>query len=405
MSPSACSPSADSGWPADTNPMNILLTIHAHMDPNSGAPGITWQLGHSYEAEGHEVSYLSYDDMPTRVPRRLVPVFFPQLMAWRVRSLMARGRLDVIDASSGDAWFWATRFRKKGAANPLLATRSHGLEHAADRELRQEAERGNVELSWKYPLYYGGFRLWEVAQSLRRSDLTLFSNRSDLEYAVEHLNVSRTKATVVSNGIPVSFRNLPLESLAERGSQPIRIAQIGTYIPRKGVEYGARALNRLLRRHSSVTVTFLGTQVPAEDVLDDFAPDVREQITVVPQFQREHLPRLVAHHQIKLFPTKFEGFSVALVEAMACGLAPVTTATPGPMEIVRNGVNGILVPPRDSEALESALELLVGDPTLLDRLRRAAHKTAQSYSWEQIARDTLTLYREAAAKKWAHAPL
>lgn len=379
--------------------MHILLTIHAHMDPNSGAPGITWQLGHSYEAEGHEVSYLSFDDIPAHVPRRLAPVFFPQLVAWRVRSLMGRRRLDVIDASSGDAWFWATVFQRKGIAKPLLATRSHGLEHTADHQLRQEAGRGDQKLSWKYPLYYGGFRLWEVAQSLRRSDLAIFSNRADLDYAVEHLDVSPKNATVVPNGVPLTFRGLPWESLVRQGSESIRIAQIGTYIPRKGVEYGAVALDRLLRRHPSVTVTFLGTQVPAEVVLDDFGADVRRQIVVVPHFQRDQLPALVEDHQIKLFPTTFEGFSVALVEGMACGLAPVTTATPGPMEIIRDGVNGILVAPRDSAALEDALERLIGDPMLLDRLRRGAYETAQGYTWDQIARDTLTLYDEAAAKK------
>jgi glycosyltransferase involved in cell wall biosynthesis len=79
---------------------------------------------------------------------------------------------------------------------------------------------------------------------------------------------------------------------------------------------------------------------------------------------------------------------------MACGLAPVTTTTPGPMEIVRDGVNGLLVPPRDSEALANALDRLIEEPALLERLRSGAHETAQRYTWERIGDETLQLYRE-----------
>jgi glycosyltransferase involved in cell wall biosynthesis len=379
--------------------MHILLTIHAPMDPDSGASGVTHELGSLYEAEGHDVHYLSFDDLPRSIGGRAATLLFPAFLARRIRRLESRQPIDVIDASSGDAWIWAIRHRKRARSGPLLVTRSHGLEHTAHLELLEDARRGNVELSWKYPLYYGGFHLWEVARSLRASDLAFFCNRSDLDYAVKKLGVSSQKARVMVNGMSSIFRDLPFRPHADGGREKVRIAQVGSYIPRKGVGYGAAALNRLLKRHPSVAVTFLGTQGPQADVLDDFDPDVRDQVTVTPVFKRAELPSLLEDHQIKLLPTTFEGFSVSLVEAMACGLAPVTTSTPGPMEIVRDGFNGILVPPRDSESLERALERLIEDPALLDRLRRGAHETAQSYTWDRIGKDTLELYREAAESK------
>ncbi|MGH2845281.1 MAG: glycosyltransferase, partial [Thermoleophilaceae bacterium] len=102
----------------------------------------------------------------------------------------------------------------------------------------------------------------------------------------------------------------------------------------------------------------------------------------------------LSEHHVKLFPTLFEGLGKAAVEAMACGLAPVTTTAPGPTEFVRDGHNGLLVPPRDADALEGALERLVVDRALLGRLRRAAYETAQEFSWEHIARTRLGLYEE-----------
>jgi len=174
---------------------------------------------------------------------------------------------------------------------------------------------------------------------------------------------------------------------------------VASYIPRKGIHYGVPALSEILARYPQVEVTFLGTGCPEAQVYADFEPSLHDRIRVVPRYQHETLPELLHGHHIKLFPTLLEGFSVALMDAIACGLAPVTTTTPGPIEVVRNGDNGILVPPRDSQAIEQALERLITDRPYLEKLRRNAYATAQKYSWERIARDNLTLYETALSQK------
>jgi glycosyltransferase involved in cell wall biosynthesis len=83
-----------------------------------------------------------------------------------------------------------------------------------------------------------------------------------------------------------------------------------------------------------------------------------------------------------------------LAEAMACGLAPVVTSTPGPLEIVQDGHDGLVVPARDPQAIKHALERLITDRALLDKLRRNAHAKVQPYSWSQIAQQRLQLYEE-----------
>ena len=366
--------------------MRILLTIHLPLDPNGGGAGTTVDLARAYESEGHSVRVLSYDDLPAKVRGRGQELAFPWYLAAWLRRYAARHRVDVVDASTGDAWLWSA-FRNGGG--PLLVTRSHGLEHMAHIERVKDAEAGAASLSWKYPLYYGGLRLWEVATSLRRADLAFFLNRHDRDYSVERLGVAADRAHVIHNGLPAYFLGLDLPRAVEG---PLRIAQVGSYIERKGVRYGAPALTAVLRRHSDVEVTFLGPCCPEERVHADFPVDVRDRVKVVPSYRREELPRLLAEHHIKLFPTLFEGFGKAAVEAMACGLAPVTTTAPGPTEFVRDEENGLLVPPRDAGALEEALERLVADPALLGRLRARAYETAQGFSWEHIARTRLSLY-------------
>ena len=122
---------------------------------------------------------------------------------------------------------------------------------------------------------------------------------------------------------------------------------------------------------------------------------MRDRVKVVPYYANNTLPTLLKGHHIKLFPTISEGFGVALIEAMACGLAPITTDTPGPLEIVQNGKDAIVIPCRDSGAIEQALEGLIGDRERLDQLRRNAYKTAQTYQWSRVAQDNLRCYEKA----------
>jgi glycosyltransferase involved in cell wall biosynthesis len=209
------------------------------------------------------------------------------------------------------------------------------------------------------------------------------------------LGVDPERVQIVANGIPTEFLNLPLEPTPIEPDAPIRIAQVGSYIPRKGIGYGVPALNQILQQHPNVIMSFLGTGCSESQVHQGFEPDVRDRVQVIPHYDHELLPSLLQGHQIKLFPTLSEGFSLALPEAMACGLVPVTTATPGSMEIVQDGNNGLLVPPRDPQAIVQALERLIRNRIYLEKLRRKAYETAQNYSWQRIAATTLALYEQA----------
>jgi glycosyltransferase involved in cell wall biosynthesis len=378
--------------------MRILFTIHHHLQSDAGAPGVTIDLGQAYAERGHEVEYISFDDLPRDLPERAKAVVFPHYVAFRLRMAMRDGaRQKVVDASSGDAWCWAAVLRRGPGHDHLLVWRSHGLEHVVHRTTLNEAKSGRLTLSWKYPLYHGGFRLWEVATALRRSDLALFLNRAERDHAVERLGLPGERARVVPNGVRSSFLGQPFFDLPPEGS--VRIAQIGSYIERKGVAYGMPALASVLSRHRDVSISFLGTGCGEERVLADLHPAVHGQVRVVPAYPRDELPRLLEGHHIMFFPTLAEGFSTALIEAMACGLVPVATAIGANMEAVQDGSNGLIVPPRDTKALADALELLLTNRHLLTRLRRAAHTDAQRYGWHAVADRMLELYREGLDEK------
>jgi glycosyltransferase involved in cell wall biosynthesis len=370
-----------------TGPLHVLLTLHDYVrSRQSGAVATVHALHDGLVARGHDVECLSFDDLPPRLGTRERFVLFPLFVAQRAAQL-SRNRLRVVDAATADAWVWSLRRRRGG---PLLVTRSHGLEHVYRDALAESARRNEASLSWKYPLYHGGVRLWEVKASLRRADLVTFPNSSERDYAVARLGVDPRRARVLEHGLPQELVGLPLEPTPESGV--VRLAAIGCHTERKGVRFVVPALSSVLRRHPTVRATLLGGH--SVEARDRYDADVRGQIDTLGEYALANLPALLRNHHVVVHPSLAEGFGKSLIEAMACGLAPVATPVGGAADILRDGANGLIVPLRDGPAIERALRRLIEDRALLDRLRRSAHTVAQRFAWNGLIEQRLALYDE-----------
>ena len=94
-------------------------------------------------------------------------------------------------------------------------------------------------------------------------------------------------------------------------------------------------------------------------------------------------------------PSIYEGFGLPVLEAMACG-CPVVASDIAPLREVTGGA-AVLVPPNDLQALASALRDFVRSPGLRRSLREQGLSRAQDFSWDRSARETMSVYRDAAA--------
>lgn len=383
--------------------MRVLLTIHHHLDPNLGAPGATLTLGKALEGLGCTVEYYGFEkafDLPTDSHWGVGhSVKFP----WRAAGFLAKqaSSFDAIDASTGDACYWLMRGRpgSTGPGAPALITRVHGLEHVVDRQQRADAKAGKQPLSWKYPIYHGGYRLWEVAQSLRRADRVIFLNDIDRQFAADNLGVVKEKSSVVAMGVADYFYAQAKPAVAGAAGAPLRLAFLSSWIPRKGSDVLTAAMKTVRAAGIPFELTLFGAGVPSETVLADFDESLRPSITVVPRFKHTELPSLLEGRDMLLFPSLAEGFSRALVEAMSCGLAPIATPVGGAPAVIRSGDNGILVPTGDAAALAQAVIDLARNPERLLAIRRQAQTDAAAYSWDSIARQTLAVYESACRRK------
>jgi glycosyltransferase involved in cell wall biosynthesis len=100
------------------------------------------------------------------------------------------------------------------------------------------------------------------------------------------------------------------------------------------------------------------------------------------------------------FPSEVEALGLSLLEAAACGLACAASRTGGIVDIVEDGVNGLLFGPREAPALVGALRALLDDGALRARLGQAARRTVvERFGQEQSARRYLTLFSEVLARR------
>jgi len=118
--------------------------------------------------------------------------------------------------------------------------------------------------------------------------------------------------------------------------------------------------------------------------------------------QREDMPMVFSQAHVVCLPSSYgEGVPTVLIEAAASGRAIVTTDMPGCREVVRHGENGLLVPPRNPEALAEAIATLLKDPALRARMGACGREIAvQEFSQERMVRETLEVYRELLGPKW-----
>jgi glycosyltransferase involved in cell wall biosynthesis len=103
---------------------------------------------------------------------------------------------------------------------------------------------------------------------------------------------------------------------------------------------------------------------------------------------------------IVVLPTQHEGLSQGLLEAMALGKPVVSTTSGGNPDLIEHGVHGLLVPPRNPRALGAAIQRLLDDAALRERLGQAAQRRARSeFTIERTAAATEAVYREAMARR------
>jgi alpha-maltose-1-phosphate synthase len=177
------------------------------------------------------------------------------------------------------------------------------------------------------------------------------------------------RIAVLPYGVDVErFRPQPREKRAK-----FRMLFVGNISQRKGIKYLLEALRRLKLPNSELLL--VGRVVGSASALAPYADLFRH----VPHVPYHEVHRLYADADLFVYPSLHEGSAFATYEALASGLPVI--ATPNTGSVVRDGVDGYLVPVRDVDALMAKIELLCRDAALRAAMAAAARERATAFTW------------------------
>jgi glycosyltransferase involved in cell wall biosynthesis len=298
--------------------------------------------------------------------------------------LFRRLRPDIVHTHNPKTGVYG-RIAARAARVPLVVNTQHGLyAQPTDRPAR------------RLPVY----ALERLAAAC--SDVELIVNREDLE-TLARLGVPRKKLRFRGNGIDLDrFRPQPgqvrKEVRTELGldDDQVVVGAVGRLVWEKGYAELFAAAKRLLARRPDLAVVVAG---PFDNDKGDplTAADVAAAEAAGVRFlgHRDDPERLYAAFDIYVLASHREGFPLSAMEAAASGLPIVTTDVRGCRDVVDPDRTGLLVPPRDSAALEAAIDRLALDAVARRRLGEAAvAKARQEFDQRRVIAHTLEVYAE-----------
>ena len=205
--------------------------------------------------------------------------------------------------------------------------------------------------------------------------------------------------SIIPNGIDVDRFATPAEPIPEFDDGKVNILFVGRLEKRKGLKYMLKAYSRLKWAHPEARLIVVGRGTPDRDSHRILAEHGLEDVVFRSGVSNDDLPRYYQAADIFCSPaTGKESFGIVLLEAMASGKPIVASNIEGYAAVVRNGVEGMLVPPRNDLALAEALQTLLEDPDLRSEMGRAGRERAQGFSWETVASRVLDYYEEVRAE-------
>lgn len=229
----------------------------------------------------------------------------------------------------------------------------------------------------EWAMTLGGLR--DSDEKLERKDQELaaadaiFVASSFTAKTLENFPGLKAPVHIVPYGFPPvnETRSFPRKS----SSEPLKVLFVGGLSQRKGIAYLFSAIEKF---GTKVSATIVGQK----SILPCPALDAAlSRCRWLPSLPHSQILIEMQSHDVLIFPSLFEGFGLVITEAMSQGTPVITTTRTAGADFIEHGVNGWLIPPGSSEAIENQIENLLSRPESIEAVGRNARETARLRPW------------------------
>lgn len=241
-----------------------------------------------------------------------------------------------------------------------------------------------------------GMNRFEVVLHNALIDITIAISRA---VAAEAHSLRIARVVQIDNGLPTTrFSGVPTKPLGSTA----KVISVARLLPeKKGQDILLRAIKRCIDRGLDVEGALVGSPLVGDSqtlpLLQALVASLRLTGRIRIIQGRSDVVALLRESDIFVMASRFEGFGIALVEAMAAGLPVIASNIDGPAEIITDGVDGLLFESGSDEQLAEKIESVIRSPALAAKLSRNGRITAANYDISTMRDKYLEIYGRLAA--------
>jgi len=239
------------------------------------------------------------------------------------------------------------------------------------------------------------------------ADAITSPSRDLAEFVSKDLNYPLEKIRLIYNPIDPSVFCPEGPHAIEASDDRLKIVFVGRLEERKGIRYLVQAIPEVVRNQARAHFYIIGDdtntaagQKSALSELKEFIQTAgcEKSVTFIPRVLLSELPAYYRSADVSVVPSVYDNSPYTCLEAMSCGRAVIGTTGGGTREYLIDGQSGVLVPPRDPQAIARELKRLLNNPAERKRLGdNARARVLEKFQRKEIARQTAALYSDAIA--------
>lgn len=244
-----------------------------------------------------------------------------------------------------------------------------------------------------------------MPQIIQNSNIIITVSEFSKKDIMRIFNVDGSKIKVTPLAAEEYFRPMNKEAakLYLKNKYNVRsdfILYVGGFSPRKNVRSILLAFSRIYEKLSKdYKVVILGSASDDHSYLIALCEslNISDKVIFTGYVPYEDLPYFYNSCSVFVYPSLYEGFGLPPLEAMSCGVPVITSNLSSIPEVV--GESALLINPFDTEELKNAIELVLEDPSLQEKLSNEGYMHSKLFSWKKTAENTLKIYKEACEER------
>ncbi len=258
-----------------------------------------------------------------------------------------------------------------------------------------------IGISAAYTIFGSAYEMAIGKKVIKRADELIAVSKWTRDDVAKY-DIPINKFTVIYNGINArefsSKYNSKVKKQFQMENKDVLLVWVGRVIAQKGLKYLIKAMQLVLKENPTAKLLIIGTGTDLKK-LKKLTSELGIGESIIfygAENNRKKLNDLLRGCNAFVFPSIWEPFGIVAIEAMASGLPVIGVCTGGIPEIVENGKNGLLCPPKNVTELTNTINKFIKIKNK-NKLKRNALKTARKkFNWEKIAKQTIKVYKKAS---------